>query len=934
MEEVKEQFIKVMRKFLKTFIKVLVFVALSVILLTGAFYIIVLADGSYKKGDWSNAPYVARQYMGGTFVNSNGTLSSNISAQELWDKMLENGSNIDEYLDSSKELAKLMNAEIITQYPDTRPDPNAEIKWEEIIAEDANDIQGIIKFKRADSNQNLFSLTYVSPEEFQGYVDDFNRTGSETAKKNALTHFTLQKASDTANNVRAFVAGQGVMTEVSQAIIDASNRTVWPGKDWCAKWVNNVYSNAGLIVERHGSAYADSKYNIISNDRNAIPIGATVYGTGLNSDGNGHVGIYLGGGQVIDSRGTGVIVDSLENWISWQKDTIEGKQGWLGWGWADANSIRGTTADSNITQNNSESNSMVNNDQQTSDIDFSYMAVIAIFEEENTTVTTNDPDVEERTSSQYTMTTTNINYQEMVDAYTMPFDLLWAFLVVGEDKDFVMELADLIYQSDIQITIYDNLTTNTEVDEWHYTKRLKADVEAMITAKYKEETESGKIEKHSHDPHNIEEEKEYLTTKMVESKTNTVTPVLTRANVWIVDYENTYTYAVPTENKNSDTITKDDELSYPDTPSSTGNSYSCEHINTKKEELRAKVIEADEKKNEQIITNQEENSTSEEENGEKNAQSQNAIVTFNDSIHVDYYTKYVKISDNKTSISSTQQYVAGVPVKKEKIESDSSEDNFVTIFNKSEYAQNRANINDVGDWLFEILETNESTADMVDLIKFLLQQANGEDYGIEEYDFSEYDASLFSNVTNIYGDTVKEKVWFTLRAAGYSEYATAAVMGNIQYESGFDTNKIEAGSGVGFGLCQWSYGRRNNLEAYAASKGESAGSIDIQIEFLLTELGIGGGANGYASYQLGGISSEKYDGTRYKRNDWEKSENLDTATIAFMAIFERPSYDPSINHIRGRREAAKQFYNEFHGKDILEKNDFNLGMEKSVPSTN
>ncbi|WP_304966754.1 hypothetical protein [Duncaniella muris] len=666
MEEVKEQVIKIMKKSLKGFIKFLIFIVLVFIFLGAAFYIIVLADGTYKKEDWSNAPYSAGQYIDGMVVNSQGTLSSNMSAQELWDKMLENGSNVDEYLDSPKELAKLMNAEIVTQYPDTRPDPDADIKWEKIITEDAKEIQGIIKFKRADSNNNISSLTYVSPEEFQGYIDEYNRTGSEIAKKNALTHFTLKKVTETGNNVGAVAVGEGVMTDVSQAIIDAINETVWPGKDQCAQWVNDVYTNAELTVVRHGSAYADSKYNIISNNRNAIPIGAAVYGTGLNSEGNGHAGIYLGGGQVMDSRGTGTVVDSLENWISWQTDTIDGRQGWLGWGWADANSTRGTTADSNITQNSFEFNNMIHNNQETSGSDSSYVSVIAIWEEKNTTITTNDPDVEESTSSQYTMTTTTINYQEMVDVYTMPFDLLWAFLVVGEDKDFVLELTDLIYNSDIQITVYDNLTTNTDVDEWHYTKRLKADVEATITAKYKEETETGKIEEHSHEPHNPQEEKEYVTTKTVESKTNTVIPVLTRANVWIVDYENTYTLAVPTENRNSDTITKNDELSYPDTPSSTGNSYSCEHINTKKEELRAKVIVADEQKNKQIITNQEEISTSEEENGEQNAQYQNAVVTFNDSIHVDYYTKYVKISDNKTSISSTQQYVTGVPVKSEK----------------------------------------------------------------------------------------------------------------------------------------------------------------------------------------------------------------------------------------------------------------------------
>ncbi len=32
---------------------------------------------------------------------------------------------------------------------------------------------------------------------------------------------------------------------------------------------------------------------------------------------------------------------------------------------------------------------------------------------------------------EYIMTTTSVNYQEMIEKYTMPFNLLWALLVTG-----------------------------------------------------------------------------------------------------------------------------------------------------------------------------------------------------------------------------------------------------------------------------------------------------------------------------------------------------------------------------------------------------------------------------------------------------------------------------------------------------------------------
>ena len=58
-----------------------------------------------------------------------------------------------------------------------------------------------------------------------------------------------------------------------------------------------------------------------------------------------------------------------------------------------------------------------------------YVAVVATWRQVDTTVTTNDPNVEPVDTTTYSMTTTDVNYEEMVEPYTMPFDLLWAFLV-------------------------------------------------------------------------------------------------------------------------------------------------------------------------------------------------------------------------------------------------------------------------------------------------------------------------------------------------------------------------------------------------------------------------------------------------------------------------------------------------------------------------
>ncbi len=337
-EAIKELGKKIKRHYKRVFKLIIILIFIFILILPGAVYYITVDDGTYKEDDWSSTPYGASQYKNGITVDAEGNLKNGMTAQELWDKMLENKSRVDEYLDSPEELGRLMRAEIVTKYPDTRPNPDEEIDWDELI-KNPDIMQGIIKFKRAESNGNKTTMRYVSPSTFQGYIDTYNKTGSEEAKQSALHSFTLKKASSgtTNNNPDAVAAGDGVMTDISQIIIDATNpnRTAWPGAQLCAKWVDDVYDTAGVGACRHISAYESFKHHGISTDMSAIPIGAAVYGTGSGSTGHwGHIGIYIGSGQVIDSQNGGIKTSSMEDWLSWQVDVIDGKQrmAWLGMG--------------------------------------------------------------------------------------------------------------------------------------------------------------------------------------------------------------------------------------------------------------------------------------------------------------------------------------------------------------------------------------------------------------------------------------------------------------------------------------------------------------------------------------------------------------------------------------------------------------------------
>ena len=105
---------------------------------------------------------------------------------------------------------------------------------------------------------------------------------------------------------------------------------------YCEMWAEQVYRAAGVQVNNWCCAGRNRVTNVVSHDSSNIPIGAMVYndpavynsrttcGCGLNA---GHVGIYLGNGQIMSNIG-GSAIDTLESWTSYY--------GFGGWGWGGA----------------------------------------------------------------------------------------------------------------------------------------------------------------------------------------------------------------------------------------------------------------------------------------------------------------------------------------------------------------------------------------------------------------------------------------------------------------------------------------------------------------------------------------------------------------------------------------------------------------------
>ena len=166
----------VLKTMSKPIIATIIVIVLVLTLISGFIYVVTLNDGSYKKGDKKNVSYAVEQHTGNVSIGSDGKITTGQSAKGLWDEMIKNKTRVSTYLNNASELKKLITAEMITNYLDTRANPNDAIDWTKYNRDvDSTEVQGIIKLKRAYDDGTNALLTYVDPDTFQDYIDEYNR---------------------------------------------------------------------------------------------------------------------------------------------------------------------------------------------------------------------------------------------------------------------------------------------------------------------------------------------------------------------------------------------------------------------------------------------------------------------------------------------------------------------------------------------------------------------------------------------------------------------------------------------------------------------------------------------------------------------------------------------------------------------------------------
>lgn len=166
----------------------------------------------------------------------------------------------------------------------------------------------------------------------------------------------------------------------------------------------------------------------------------------------------------------------------------------------------------------------------------------------------------------------------------------------------------------------------------------------------------------------------------------------------------------------------------------------------------------------------------------------------------------------------------------------------------------------------------------------------------------------------------ESSVWNKLKAKGFSDTATAAIMGNMQAESAFIPNNVEdryhtaswktdeyytsivdngmysrdqfASDSYGYGLCQITYpSRKRALYNYAKQRGVSIADEQMQIDFLMVEL----------TSDFRGV----YDLLLSNASLYKMTEK-------YMKIFENP-LDQSDGAVNVRVNNAQKILNKYSG---------------------
>ncbi len=192
------------------------------------------------------------------------------------------------------------------------------------------------------SQDQTYALLTSASEQVQQLTDQYNAElvaqaqAAEEARKaqEAAAAAAAQTSTSSASLGASGYSGESSSgaTGSASAVVSACYSTPSPGAGLCAAWVTNVFSNAGMGYYGGNACDMYSAY-CYSTDQSALSPGMIIAVSthNLTTAGSiyGHIGIYVGGGTVMDNIGY-IRSISASEWISTYSTTVPARWGWLG----------------------------------------------------------------------------------------------------------------------------------------------------------------------------------------------------------------------------------------------------------------------------------------------------------------------------------------------------------------------------------------------------------------------------------------------------------------------------------------------------------------------------------------------------------------------------------------------------------------------------
>lgn len=219
-------------------------------------------------------------------------------------------------------------AELIASIKETQAQLEA---WEAQLEGQLAELEGL----RAQQESQLaemrqrqddaYTLLANLDEQVQALTEQYNQELIAQAQAAA----EAEAAAEAARQAQAAGAYGGTS---ASAVVNACYSTPSPGAGYCAAWVTNVFTNAGIGYFGGDACdmYASWCY---SSDRASLQPGMIVAVSSHphTSAGQiyGHVGVYVGGGTVMDNIGYIRSID-IDSWVSFYGATVTPRWGWLG----------------------------------------------------------------------------------------------------------------------------------------------------------------------------------------------------------------------------------------------------------------------------------------------------------------------------------------------------------------------------------------------------------------------------------------------------------------------------------------------------------------------------------------------------------------------------------------------------------------------------